>query len=103
MQPTAHGRNEYDHIYLRCVGTPPSFSAILTRGITFMNYCLLPWAKKTPFNKGLLIKERICSFRSKFFPLKVAPMKREKKKMKELLSIKCVPVHLKSTCIPEVR
>ena len=95
MQPTAYGRNEYDHIYLRCVGTPPSFSAILIRGITFMNYCLLPWAKKTSFNKGLLIKERICSFRSKFFPLRVAPMKGEKKKMKELLSMNAYQVTLK--------
>ena len=43
------------------------------------------------FERGQLLKERICSFRSKFFPLRVDPTKEVKNKMAKLLPLKVYP------------
>ena len=59
-------------LYLvRCLGTPPVVSAIFTKGKNshdFMFACLEEEA--VPVG-GQLFKEKICSYRSKFFPLRV--------------------------------
>ena len=39
----------------------------------FYTLCLLPMTKKALPKWGLVLKERICSYRSKFFPLRVDP------------------------------
>ena len=53
------------------------FFASFTKGTFFMNSCLVIdlfgfWKRKLLKN-GLLLKERICSEGSKFFPLRVGP------------------------------
>ena len=46
---------------------------------------------------GLLLKERICSYRSKFFPLRVNPIEKGgKNKDGRVASPKSVPIHLKN-------
>ena len=53
----------YEYIFL--------FSTRFTKGNNFVTSCLLPWTKRDLLKCGLLLNERICSYRSKFFPLKV--------------------------------
>ena len=54
---------------LRCIGTPPSHSAMLTKGDNFRDF-LFAYLDDEVFPKwGLLLEERICSKGSKFFPL----------------------------------
>ena len=78
-------------INIKCADIPPCFFLILQRGITLMASCLLPWMIHEALSKwGQLLKERICSYGSKFFPLRIYPIVKETKmKMKELL-----PMHL---------
>ena len=62
---------------LRCVGTPLCFSAIFTKGTDNLHDTLFVSLLEGSFQKmGLLLKERICSCRSKFFPLRVDPIEK---------------------------
>ena len=54
-----------------------------------MTSCLLPW------NWGLLLKKRICSSGSKFFPLRVDPLNiTGKHEDKGVASPESIPIHL---------
>ena len=58
---------------LRYMGTSPSFSAMFSKGYNF-HYFLFAYLEDKVFPKwGLLLKKRICSKRSKFFPFRVEP------------------------------
>ena len=58
---------------LRCTGTPPFFSAMISKGDNFCHFLFASLADIALLNWGLPLKERICSKRSKFFPLRVKP------------------------------
>ena len=55
--------------FLRCMGTPPYFSVIFTKGNNFLDFLVASLAKEFYPKGGPLLWERICSFRSKFFPI----------------------------------
>ena len=81
---------------LRCMGILLCLSAIFTKGNNFYDYdsCWLPCMKDRDFLKwGLLLKKRIGSHRSQFFPLRVDTHLRRERKMKmgELLPLKVYP------------
>ena len=58
---------------LKVNGTPPCFSASFSKGNNFLFSSLVD---TTLPNWGLLSKERICSKRSKFLPLRVNPLEK---------------------------
>ena len=63
----------YTHSFgdLRYMGTPPSFSAMFSKGDNFHDF-LFAYLEDKVFQKwGLLLKERICSDGSKFFSVRV--------------------------------
>ena len=56
------------------MSAPQCFSAIFAKGNSFYDF-QFTFLKDRTFPKwGLLLKERICSSRSKFFPLRVVPI-----------------------------
>ena len=68
------------------------FLPLLQRKMALVASCLIPWVMN-PFKWGLLLKERICSCRSKFLSIKVDPIEngdKTKLKMAELLPVKCI-------------
>ena len=96
---------------------PTNIQWVKVNGHTSMSYCQFyrgeqltdlefasPW-EETPQKLGLHLKEGICSYRSKFFPLRVDPIERGGRKdngrvaTPESVSIhlNTLPVHI---CIP---
>lgn len=72
------------------------FSAVLTRGTTFVTFCLIPNTDIALLNYGLLWKERICSKRSEFFPFRVNPFEKGSKYVTDrVTSPDSVSIHLK--------
>ena len=62
----------YCQYYSRCIDRPSLFYTILRKVNNFYDFLYAPSLKDEAFCKGgLLLKERICSRRSKFFPLRV--------------------------------
>ena len=53
---------------LRFMGTPPSFFPIFSKGDNFHDFLFAYLEDKVFPKRGLLIKERICSNGSRFFP-----------------------------------
>ena len=51
------------------MGTPPSFSAMLSKGDNFRDFLFAYLEDMAFLNLGLLVKEKMCSNGSKFFPL----------------------------------
>ena len=81
------------------MSTPPSFSAIYSKGDNFCDF-LFAYLNDKVFSKwGLLLKERICSLGSKFFSLRVDPKwdGRQKIKIKELLPLKVYQFNFRHT------
>ena len=74
------------------MGTPPSFSAMFSKGDNSPNF-LFSNLKDEVFPKwGLLLKEKNCSDESKFFPLRDDPnLYGRHMKMTELLALKVYP------------
>ena len=56
---------------LRCMGTLPCLAAIFTKGNNFCDFLFALFDKETLARLGLLLKEIICSYRSKFFCVRV--------------------------------
>ena len=50
---------------------PPCFSTIFTKGDNFYNFLVASLESLALQKWNLLLKERICSYGSKFFPLSV--------------------------------
>ena len=58
---------------MMCMGAPPRFSAIFTKGNNFHDFLLAILEYKVHPKWGLLLKARICSQGSQFLPLRVDP------------------------------
>ena len=54
-------------LLIRCIGTPPFFSAMFSKGDNFCELLAYLEDKVVP-KWGLLVRERICSSGSRFFP-----------------------------------
>ena len=72
------------------------FSAIFTKGNNFGDFLFSTLGNKIFPQWDLILKLRICSSRSKFFPLRVDPLQKEGKNENErVASPESVPIHLK--------
>ena len=58
---------------LRCIGTPPSFFRHVSKGDSFLDFLFANLDIEIVPKWGLLLKERICSDRNKFFSLELTP------------------------------
>ena len=58
---------------LRCMGTPACFSAMWSKRSNFCYFLFASLYDEIFQEMNQLLKERICSYRSKFFPLRVEP------------------------------
>ena len=69
------------------------FSTFFTKGDNICDFLFASLGNKAPPNKGQLVKEIICSYRSKLFPSRVDPhcKKGAKIKWSELLPLKVYP------------
>ena len=71
------------------------FSPFSERGTTLVT-CLLLLITK-PFQKTLLLKERICFYGSKFFPLRIVfTQKGGKNENARVATLECLSIHLKT-------
>ena len=84
-------------VFLKCMGIPPSFSPMFTKGDNFRDF-LFAYLEDDVFPKWrLLLKERICSKGGKVFPLRADLFIWEATmKITELLPLKVYLFTLKS-------
>ena len=69
----------------------------ISKGNDFCDFLFASLDDKALSKAGLLLKVGICSYRSKFFPLRVDPIEKEgKMKMAELLSQKVSTLTIKA-------
>ena len=74
-----------------------TFSANFIKGDNFSDFLFALLAEEAHPQRGLLLKERICSSRSKFFPLRVDPIQKGgKHENGRVASPETVPSHLKN-------
>ena len=82
-----------------CMGISLCPTPFFPRGTSFVTL-FASLDEKALFKEGLLLKERICSCRSKFFLLRVDPYLDAKQKRKtKLLPHKSISIHLKTTVL----
>ena len=78
---------------LRCMGTPPSFTAMFSKGDNFRDF-LLAYLENIVFLKwGPFLKERICSDGSKCFPLWL--IREQNDENDRVASSVGIPIHIK--------
>ena len=63
------------------------FSAIVTKNFNFCDFLFASLEDEAVQKFGQLLKERICSYESKFFPLRVDPNREGWQNMAELLPL----------------
>ena len=61
---------------LKWMGTLPCLWAIFTMGKNFCDFLFASLDEEDPWKWGLLLKKKICSCRSKFFPFRVYPFEK---------------------------
>ena len=74
-------------------GTHPYLSTTVTKGNN-LRFSIFHMQQK-PSQRDLLLKERICSFRSKFFALRVEPQSEGAKKSGKVVSAESLLTYLK--------
>ena len=79
---------------LRCNGTPPCFLRSFTKGNNLLDLLFAFLVNLSLLNWSLLLKERICSFMSKFFSFRVVPPWRREANTK-MASLESAPSRLK--------
>ena len=77
------------------MGTPKCFSNIFLNEGNLYDFQFTSPDEKAFQKRVLLLKERICSYRSKFFPLKVDPSWGGKNESDRVASPEKAPIHLK--------
>ena len=58
---------------IKVYGYTAMFFFFVSKGDNFCKFLFAAPGQKNSFKRGLLLKERICSYRSKFFSLRVDP------------------------------
>ena len=81
-----------NYLFLRRVGEPQCSSTIFPKRNNFCDFAFAFVADQAFQNWDLLLKERICSWLSKFFPLRLDPHleQRQYKKLQSCFPLKCI-------------